>query len=156
METSLKHMAWINQRIYQEVYQLPETVYGLTAAPGEWTVGRLVGHLLGASEWYRYCLDGIQYGDLASIPDHATNLRAQKLLAESDGTLIKHVADEDAIKEFNDENGPVQATVSTILAQAVFHAAAHQGEIATVLRQHGYELNLDPLDVWSYAHNLKK
>ena len=44
-EVSLKHMAWSNQLIFEEVSKLPEEIYGLKAAEGEWPVGKILTHL---------------------------------------------------------------------------------------------------------------
>ncbi len=57
-------MTWSNQEFFKEISTLPENVYGLAIAEGEWKIGRLLTHLVGSSEWFRYYLGGPRWSNL--------------------------------------------------------------------------------------------
>ena len=147
---SLEHMAWSNQQIFKALSELPEEIYGLRAAEGEWPVGRITKHLLGSGEWYRYILTGEKWTDLKSIRDHQILFDSAQHLANLDQILIEQSKLEDEIIEFQNENGLDRTTRSMVLSQAVMHAAEHKGQMATVLKMHGFLLDLDRFDLWSF------
>lgn len=152
LEKALKHMAWSNQLFFDEVAKLPESVYGLRAAEGEWPVGKLLNHLLNAGEWFRYCLTKEPWTNLERIQSHEILLKYKPYLAELDALLLSEAAKDDVLKEFADENGPHKAHASTIITQAIMHTTEHKAQIATVLKQHGHHIDLDALDVWRYTN----
>jgi uncharacterized damage-inducible protein DinB len=147
---SLEHMAWSNQQIFKALSELPEEIYGLRAAEGEWPLGRIATHLLGSGEWYRYILTGEKWTDLKSIRDHQILFNSAKYLANLDQILIEQSKLEDEIIEFQNENSLDRTTRSIVLSQAVMHAAEHKGQMATVLKMHGFLLDLDRFDLWSF------
>ena len=155
LETSLQHLAWSNQKFFGYFTQLPDEVFGLTAAEGEWPVGRILTHLAGSGQWYRYCLTGIDWTDLKPITDAQVAAEYLKIIADLDAVLLANLALADELVTFEDETGPMSAPRSLILAQAVMHAAEHKGQIATILKQHGHHVDLDALDVWSFIAQTK-
>jgi uncharacterized damage-inducible protein DinB len=155
LETSLQHLAWSNQKFFGYFTQLPDEVFGLTAAEGEWPVGRILTHLAGSGQWYRYCLTGIDWTDLKPITDAQVAAEYLKIIADLDAVLLANLALADELVTFEDETGPMSAPRSLILAQAVMHAAEHKGQIATILKQHGHHIDLDALDVWSLIAQTK-
>ena len=42
LETSLKHLAWSNQKFFSYFGDMPDEVFGLRAAAGEWSVGKFL------------------------------------------------------------------------------------------------------------------
>jgi len=155
LETSLQHLAWSNQKFFGYFTQLPDEVFGLTAAEGEWPVGRILTHLAGSGQWYRYCLTGIDWTDLKPITDAQVAAEYLAIIADLDAVLLANLALPDELVNFEDETGPMSAPRSLILAQAVMHAAEHKGQIATILKQHGHHIDLDALDVWSFIAQTK-
>jgi len=155
LETSLQHLAWSNQKFFGYFTQLPAEVFGLTAAEGEWPVGRILTHLAGSGQWYRYCLTGIDWTDLKPITDAQVAAEYLAIIADLDAVLLANLALADELVTFEDETGPMSAPRSLILAQAVMHAAEHKGQIATILKQHGHHVDLDALDVWSFIAQTK-
>jgi uncharacterized damage-inducible protein DinB len=155
LETSLQHLAWSNQKFFGYFTQLPDEVFGLTAAEGEWPVGRILTHLAGSGQWYRYCLTGIDWTDLKPITDAQVAAEYLAIIADLDAVLLANLALADELVTFEDETGPMSAPRSLILAQAVMHAAEHKGQIATILKQHGHHIDLDALDVWSFIAQTK-
>ena len=88
-------MAWSNQLVFQEVSKLPEEIYGLKAAEGEWPVGRILTHFIGAAEWYKYCSTGVKWEDDIPIKNHQILLSEVKRLAKLDEILINQASRED-------------------------------------------------------------
>ncbi|MBU6263246.1 MAG: hypothetical protein KGM39_00540 [Actinomycetales bacterium] len=146
---SLKTMQWANQGLFEDVSILPSEIYGLTAAEGEWPVGRLLTHFIGAAEWYRFCLTGIPYGNPEKITSSEVLFKSKSYLNELDQCMINESLKEDEVLTFANEVGQKNSYRSTILGQAVMHTAQHWGQIAAILKQHGHHLDLDKYDVWS-------
>lgn len=155
LETSLRHLAWSNQKFFTLFADQPEEIFGLTAADGEWPVGRLLTHLAGSGEWYRYCLNGVMWTDLKPVINGYVAKEYLGIMAELDAVLLEFCNQLDKDLEIEGEDGIIHATVSLILSQAVMHAAEHKGQIAAIMKQHGHHLDLDPLDVWSFIHESK-
>jgi uncharacterized damage-inducible protein DinB len=155
IEKALRHMAWSNQLVFQEVSKLPEEIYGLKAAEGEWPVGRILTHFIGAAEWYKYCSTGVKWEDDIPIKNHQILLSEVKRLAKLDEILINQASREDEICTFEDDSSTNQVLLSVILAQAVNHTAEHKAQLSTILKMHGYHLDLDDKDVWAYESSIK-
>jgi uncharacterized damage-inducible protein DinB len=148
---SLEHMAWSNQELFKRLTDLPESIYGLSAAEGEWSVGRLLAHLADSGEWYRYILIGEMWNDRDAVSSHDEATLLGSYLAELDSVLVNEADLDDELLTFQDESGPAQAARSMILAQAVMHAAEHKGQIAAILKTAGSHLDLDSLDLWAFV-----
>ena len=149
LNKSLRTMQWTNQGLFEDVSKLPADIYGLTAAEGEWPIGRLLTHFIGSAEWYRYCLTGIKYGNPEKITNSEILLRSRDYLNELDQCMVEESFKDDDPLSFANEEGMHDPYRSTILGQAVMHAAQHWGQIAAILKQHGHHLDLDKYDVWS-------
>jgi len=150
LEVSLRHLAWSNQKVFTYFSAAPEEVFGLTAAEGEWPVGRLLTHLAGSSQWYRYCLNGTLWTDLKPIVNAEVAAEYLPIMTDLDQVLLDNVALADEELTIDADGEIIKATRSLILSQAVVHAAEHKGQIATILKQHGHHLDLDELDVWAF------
>ena len=155
IETSLKHLAWSNQKFFTYFGDKNEEVFGLRASDGEWPIGQILTHLAGSGEWYRYCLNGGQWTDLKKVTNGAIALEYLVIMAELDGVLLDELMKPDEKLEIEGEDGIIYATRSLILSQAVMHAAEHKGQIAAILKQHGHHIDLDVLDVWSFVSETK-
>ena len=156
LETSLRHLAWSNQKFFTMFIDQPDEIFGLKAADGEWPIGQLLTHLAGSGEWYRYCLNGATWTDLKPVVNGSVAKEYLAIMAELDAVLLEYVTGPDKDLEIEGENGIIHATVSLILSQAVMHAAEHKGQIATIMKQYGHHIDLDALDVWSFIHESKK
>jgi uncharacterized damage-inducible protein DinB len=149
---SLEHMAWSNQQIFKALSELPEEIYGLRAAEGEWPVGGIVTHFLNAAEWYRYILTEIRWTDIEPIKSHEILRDSAVKLAEMDQVLIAQSLLSDDEISFLNENGPDKTRRVVVLSQALSHTAEHKGQLATILKMHGYHLDLDALDHWTFVN----
>ena len=111
---SLRHLAWADARLFEDLAALPPEALQARYAPEAWTVGNLAMHIVGGAEWYAYCLDGEQWTDLA-IPETAADLRALAArLADLDAILLAQAALPDETVDFIDEEGPRSAQRSTM------------------------------------------
>ena len=155
LDTSLRHLAWSNQKFFESFLGQPDEVFGLKAADDEWPIGEILTHLAGSGEWYRYCLNGTTWTDLKPIVNDSVAREYLPIMAELDSVLLNFCKESDKDLEIDGENGIIHATVSLILSQAVMHAAEHKGQIATIMKQHGHHVDLDSLDVWSFIHETK-
>ena len=150
LEKSLKHLAWSNQKIFEYFSTSPSEVFSLRCNEGEWSIGGILTHLVGSSEWYRYCLSGQKWTNLEKISDSDGVKRYSDYLRVLDEFLISESMKNDQLLQIEDESGSFETSKSLILSQAIVHAAEHKGQIASVLKQHGYFLDLDSLDLWHF------
>jgi uncharacterized damage-inducible protein DinB len=155
LELSLKHLAWSNQKFFSYFGEMPDEVFGLRAAEGEWPVGQILTHFAGSGEWYSYCLSGAQWSDLKPITSGAIALEYLPIMATLDAHLLENLSLPDDKLEIEGEDGIIHATRSLILSQAVMHSAEHKGQIAAIMKQHGRHIDLDALDVWSFVSQTK-
>jgi uncharacterized damage-inducible protein DinB len=155
LELSLKHLAWSNQKFFSYFGDMPDEVFGLKAADGEWPVGQILTHFAGSGEWYSYCLSGAQWTDLKPITSGSVALEYLPIMAKLDGHLLENLLLPDDVLEVESEEGIIHPTRSLILAQAIMHSAEHKGQIAAIMKQHGHQIDLDSLDVWSYVSQTK-
>ena len=150
LETSLRHLAWSNQKFFTLFTSMPDEVFGLRASEGEWPIGKLLTHLAGSGEWYRYRLTGEKWTDLKRITTSAIALEYLPIIANLDAVLLRELVKPDEKLEVQGQDGTIHASRSLILSQAVMHAAEHKGQVAAILKLHGHHIDLDALDVWSW------
>jgi uncharacterized damage-inducible protein DinB len=63
LETSIKHLAWSNQKFFSIFRDLPEGVFTLQAADDEWNIAKLLQHIPNSEAWFRYCLTAKDWVD---------------------------------------------------------------------------------------------
>jgi hypothetical protein len=156
LETSLKHLAWSNQKFFSYFEDQPAEVFALRAADGEWTVGTLLFHIANSEAWFRYCLIGEDWTDYEEIINRTMVPNFLRIVGELDSVLISAVAKPDDTIEIRVEEQIIYAAPSLILSQAVLHGAEHKGQIATILKLHGYHMDLDTLDLWHFMAETKR
>jgi uncharacterized damage-inducible protein DinB len=148
---SLRHLAWADARLFDDLAALPPEALQARYAPDAWTVGQLAMHIVGGAEWYAHCLAGTPWTEL-EIPGGAEELHglAQRL-TYLEALLLEQAALPDVEVEFVDEEGPRSALRSTILAQACLHSAEHRAQIACALDMAGHGgVILDDYDLWAF------
>ena len=151
LELSLRHLAWSNQKFFSYFGNQPDEVFALRAAEGEWPVGKILTHFAGSGEWYSYCLSDTRWTDLKPIRTGSIALEYLPIMAKLDAHLLENLSLPDDALEIEGEDGTIHATRSLILSQAVMHSAEHKGQIAAIMKQHGFHIDLDALDVWSFV-----
>lgn len=156
IELSLKHMAWSNQEFFSRLAEMPVEIYGLKAAEGEWPIGQILTHFAGSGQWYRYCLGGERWSNLEPVTDGLVTKKYLPIMESLDRFLLEQSLLPDQELTIDGDGETIHATRSLILSQAVMHTAEHKAQIAAILKQHGYHIDLDSLDVWSYVSKNKK
>ena len=58
-----RHSAWASQRVYEAVTELPLEALDAYVSDPEWSVGRILQHIVGGADWYVYCLAQAPLGD---------------------------------------------------------------------------------------------
>ena len=143
-------MAWSNQRLFEELASFPEEIYELRSAEGEWSVGKITTHFIGSGEWYRYCTTGEKWQETIPIESHEILKSQATRLASLDASLLAQASLNDDIRTVEGDDGPFSVSRSLILHQAIYHTAEHKGQLATILKIHGFHLDLDSKDHWSF------
>ena len=130
---------------------MPDAALAVSYAPGAWHIAQLAAHIVGAAEWYRYCLTGALWTDLAEPVTGADIEGLRSYLGQLDAVLLAQAALADEEMSFTDEHGPRTALRSTLLTQAIVHAAEHRAQIACALAAHGFAgPSLDDIDMWAF------
>jgi len=151
LERSLRHLAWADARLFDELASLPPEALQARYAPSAATVGDLAVHIVSGAEWYAYVLTGEQWTDL-QVPRSAADLDAlASRLAHLDALLLDQAGLPDDRLAFEDESGPREAYRSTVLTQASMHATEHRAQIACALEVAGSpRIDLDSYDLWAF------
>lgn len=151
MTRALRHLAWSDELFFTQFAALPEEAMAARYAPDQWTAGRLAAHIVDGAAWYRYCLTGAPWLDLAWVRTPADLGTLLPQLLEIDAVLLEQAALPDEPVTFDDEDGPRTVMRSTLLGQACLHAAEHRAQIACALQAAGLgSIVLDDLDFWSF------
>ena len=154
MTTSLRHMAWADDCIFEKLTNLTSQELEYSLIPGESSVGYLARHIVGGAEWYRYILTGIMYTDLQLPTDTSGIVALRTHLLSVNKTIIDQAELSPELLNYTNEMGPAQAQRSMILAEAVLHAAEHRTQIVATLKVHGNsEIDLDRFDLWHFKDN---
>ena len=147
----LRHMAWANDRFYEQLAALPPQALTARYAPDAWSVGRLAAHIPNGADWYRFCLTGTAWTDLTDLAEAGDIEGLRVFLVQADADLLAEAVKDDALLTFMDEDGERSALRSTLLTQAIVHAAEHRAHIATALEVAGVgRIDLDELDLWAF------
>jgi len=158
LEISLRHLTWSNQRFFSLFDEMPEEVFSLRSAENEWSVGELLVHVVDAQRWFKYCLEGGVEWTLPKLKPIVNSIDSHEYLpviADLDAVLLENLLLEDEEIVFHAGGNARSGTRSFILSQPAIHMAEHKGEIATILKQHGFHINLNELDVRSYVNFTK-
>ena len=147
----LRHMDWANQRVFDAVKGLPDLALGAYIVKEEWTAGRILQHIVGGADYFVFCLTEAPTRE-RKLPESMTDLNPlQEQLAEFDSKFLSQseLPDEYITIKQNEESW--DALRSTILAQAVLHAAEHRTQLIDALESKGFSpISLDDLDLWRF------
>jgi uncharacterized damage-inducible protein DinB len=151
IERSLRHLAWADTRLFEELAALLPDALEARYAPSAASVGDLAVHIVSGAEWYAYVLTGEQWTDL-QVPRTTADLGALAVrLAHLDALLLAQVELPDDRVSFEYEDGHRQAFRSTVLTQASMHATEHRAQIACALEVAGFpRIDLDAYDLWAF------
>ena len=147
----LRHMDWTNQRVYEAVKNLPDVALGAYIVNAEWTAGRILQHIVGGADWFVFCLTEAPMRE-RKLPESMTDLKSlQVQLAEFDSKILSQSELPDEYVTIRENGGSWKALRSTILAQAIYHAAEHRTQLIDALESKGFSpISLDDLDLWRF------
>ena len=150
-------MAWANQRVYDAVQQLPDKALGAFIANEEWTAARILHHIAEGAVWYVYCLTGDPWRDI-KLPQRMSDLDVLKGdLAEFDAKISSQSELPDGYLTITEGDKSFQNLRSTIMAEAIYHAAEHRTQLVDALESKGFlPIALDDLDLWKFERYEKK
>lgn len=156
IETSIKHLAWSNQKFFSYFAVQPDEIFSLRVADGEWSIGTLLSHIANSESWFRYCLTEVDWSDFQDISSGSMIKDYLQIMTELDDVLLNEASKPDGALVIRAGDEVMHATRSLLLSQAVMHAAEHKGQIAAILKQHGHHIDLDALDVWNFISATKE
>jgi uncharacterized damage-inducible protein DinB len=145
-------MAWADQRVYDAVKILPDLALGSYIANPEWTAGRILQHIVSGADWYVFCLTATPWQEI-EFPKSMTDINIlQEQLAEFDAKISSQSELPDEYLTIKEDEGSWQALRSTILAEAIYHAAEHRTQLIDALESKGFSpISLDDLDLWKFG-----
>lgn len=151
IERSLKQAAWADDQLFTAVAKMPTEALKATYATDEWTVARLLQHIVGGVEWYRYILTGAKWTDLV-LPESAADIESLRVhLAQLHKEVLAEASKDDERLSFEDEDGQSSAMRSTVITMVAHHSCEHRAQIGAALEIHGFPgLSLDDIDLWAY------
>lgn len=151
IERSLRHMAWANQRVYEEVVKLPDAALDSYIVNPEWTANKILRHICGGATWYVFRLEIEDWVDIPKVKTMEEVKGLARLLADLDTKILSAVNQPDREIDTQVEGRNVRVWKSTILSQAVHHATEHRAQLIDALEFKGYSpINLDSIDFWSF------
>ena len=147
----LRHMAWANKRVFDAVKSLPDLALGAYIVNAGWTAGHILQHIVGGADWYVYCLTGTPWRDI-KLPESMSDLDLlQQHLTKFDEKIFSESEIPDEYITIKEDDGSWQALRSTILAQAIYHAAEHRTQLIDALESKGFSpIYLDDIDLWKF------
>lgn len=147
----LRHMAWANQRVYDAVQKLPDEALTAYITNPHWSAGHILQHIVNGADWYVYCLTGNHWRDV-KLPSAMVDLdELKKQLTEFDAKIASQAGMPDEYLTIKEGENSWQNLRSTILAEAIYHAAEHRTQLVDALESKGYKpVSLDDLDLWQF------
>ena len=169
IEKLLKHMAWANEAILTKVSELPDEALDSYVVNPEWTAREIVRHIASSATWYGWRLldkSGFTEEETAQWQKKLdlTEIQPAKAIDVLASIAIAKAADAELLAASKLPEGDVQREWkgeiiirkrSTILSQAVHHAAEHRAQLVSALEYKGFtSIILDDFDLWNYADTI--
>jgi len=152
-----RHSAWASQRVYEAVTELPVEALNAYVSDPQWSVGRILQHIVGGADWYVYCLTQAPLGDQKKPADMDDVRSLATELAGYDEAIASQASLPDEYLTITEGDKSWQNLRSTILAEAIYHAAEHRTQLVDALEARGYKaISLDSLDLWVFENWEKK
>jgi len=112
-----RHSAWASQRMYEAVTQLPLEALDAYVSDPQWSVGRILQHIVGGADWYVYCLTQAPLGDQKKPADMDDVRSLAAELAGYDEAIASQASLPDEYVTITEGEKSWQNLRSTILAQ---------------------------------------
>lgn len=148
----LKHMAWANQELIGQLTNFPDEALAAYATNPEWTVSRIIQHIIHSADWYKFRLTGEPTVD-HDLPTTSSQLQEFARWAEGvDARLLIAAQEPEGMVERIVDGKVILRARSTIVSQLVHHATEHRAQLVSALESKGFDsINLDDLDLWAYC-----
>lgn len=152
LDRLLRHMAWANAAVIARLAQLPDSALALASPRNEWTVARILNHLVSAAGGYASRLEGAPRLPSSEPPATAAELAAlAERCASYDARLRIQATMPEGVASYSGTEEIGRAR-STVVAQAIHHATEHRAQIAGALSTNGLDaIDLDAIDLWAYG-----
>jgi uncharacterized damage-inducible protein DinB len=152
LDRLLRHLAWANAELFDRLAELSDAALALASPRNEWTVARILGHLVDSAGGYAARLEGVPRQPPIEPPTRVSALaELAARCADHDACLRAQAALPDGPSASPDP-GEAPRARSTVLGQAIHHATEHRAQIAGALATNGIDaIDLDALDVWAYG-----
>jgi len=151
VERLLKHMAWANQKVYSAAENLPDEAVGAYIVNPEWTVARILEHIVGGATWYVNRLEIEKWKEIPTPKSGADVKVLKTMLADFDAKILSAVALGEGKITGKYDGKDITRERSTIISQAVHHATEHRAQLIDALEFKGYKvINLDDIDLWAF------
>ena len=150
LDRLFRHMAWANAQFLAELAKLPAANLRLAAENDQWTVGAILGHLVGAAGGYAAHLDGGLRPEGIEIPTKQDEVaQLAELCARFDARIREAALLPDMVTIRVRDGQEITRMRSTVLAQSIHHSIEHRAQIAGILAMRGIKgIDLDAIDVW--------
>jgi uncharacterized damage-inducible protein DinB len=148
----LKHMAWANQELIGQLTNFPDEALAAYATNPEWTVSRIIQHIIHSADWYKFRLTG-EPAVNHDLPTMSSQLQEFARWTETvDSRLFTAAQEPEGMVERIVDGKVILRARSTILSQLVHHGIEHRAQLVSALEAKGFDsINLDDLDLWAYC-----
>jgi uncharacterized damage-inducible protein DinB len=152
LDRLLRHMAWANATLIATLAGLPDSALALASLNNEWSVARILDHLVSAAGGYAARLEGGPRLPRTEPPTAASELAALAArCAGFDARLRVQAALPEGTAAYAGD-GEIPRARTTVIGQAIHHATEHRAQIAGALSTNGLDaIDLDALDLWAYG-----
>tara|TARA_B100000287_G_scaffold25336_1_gene24505 strand:- start:8187 stop:8663 length:477 start_codon:yes stop_codon:yes gene_type:complete len=152
VELLIKHMQWANKEIYTEISKLDDEVLEYYVIDPEWTVKKIMIHIVGAAYLFSQRLDGKPFSKFELKNTEGPELIKELIeeLEKIDESFLKHVEREDVDITYMTSKGERTSKVSMIISTMINHATEHRTQIVAALDKNNVRtINLDNYSPWS-------
>lgn len=149
---ALRHMAWANGQMLTILSQLPDEAINFSAWNPDWTVGKIVHHIVSAQGRLIARISGEVAPE--ELPDLTTAAGVSDLIPvfkQRDARILDLSSGPDELRQFILYGNEVEFLTSTLFAQAVHHATEHRAQISDILAVNKMDvLNLDSISLFPF------
>lgn len=154
----LGHMAWANEQMLNILADLPDEAINFTAWNADWTVGKLVRHIVDSQGRIVSRITGQPAPE--ELQEVTTARGVSDLISvfkERDARIFSLATTPDGKHSFLQNGKEVEFVTSTFIVQSAHHATEHRAQIADILAANKMDaLNLDHLSPWRYEKRHRK
>ena len=159
VERSLKHMAWANSQMLNILSELPDEAINFSAWNPDWTVGKIVHHIVTAQGRLIARITGESAPE--ELPELSTAAGVNDLIPvfkARDARILALSSSPQEMRTFLMYGNEVEFLTSTLLVQSFHHATDHRAQISDILAANKMDvINLDslslfPFEKWERSH----